>query len=195
MGKPLDSSASFLSFSPTGSPSFFYASCYLIYFSFWSLIPFSLPARPVSSPNGLFLIKFFIFLSPFWMGLTNPWRDLGRFSLQSTSPKLSTLSDISPFSTNLFWLASLLASLVGLNLSFVIGALAWFIKSQKSFLSSPLSASREFALGSDLFSLFINDILASLPSSVSCFFMLTIWPFGPPPSPRFLLRWRPCKKL
>ena len=45
-----------------------------------------------------------------------------------------------------------------------------------------------------LFSLFINDLPASLPSSVSSLFMLTIWPFGPPP-PRSPLRWRPHKEL
>ena len=39
-----------------------------------------------------------------------------------------------------------------------------------------------------LFSLFIND----LPSAA--LFMLTIWPFGPPP-PRSPLRWRPHKEL
>ena len=120
------------------------------------------------------------------MGLTNPGRVLGRFSLLSISRKLLTLSGIQLFSTNSFRLASLLALLVGLNLSFLIGALAWFFKITKVvrfasievFVSSPV-----------LYSLFINDLPASLPSSVSCFLYaddLAIW------SP---LRWRPHKEL
>ena len=65
------------------------------------------------------------------MGLTNPGRALGRSFLLLISQKLSTLSGIPPFSTNSFRLASLLALLVGLNLSFLIGALVWFIKITK----------------------------------------------------------------
>ena len=50
-------------------------------------------------------------------------------------------------------------------------------------------------LGHVLFSLFINDLPVSLPSSVtSALFTLTIWPFGPP-LPRSPLRWRPHKEL
>ena len=75
------------------------------------------------------------------MGLTNPGWALGRSCLLLSSLKLLTLSGILPFSTNLFRLASLLALLIGLNLSF---------------------------LGPVLFSLFINDLLAALPSSISC---------------------------
>ena len=51
--------------------------------------------KPLDSPaslDGLLWIKFCSFLSPFWLGLTNSGRVLGRFSLQSTSQKLSTLS-------------------------------------------------------------------------------------------------------
>ena len=66
------------------------------------------------------------------MGLTNPSRTLGQFSVILISPKIFTLSGIPPFSTNSFRLASLLTLLVGLNLSFLIGALAWFMKITKA---------------------------------------------------------------
>ena len=52
-------------------------------FFFWNLIPFSLPARPVSALDGLHLIKFCTILSPFRMGLTNPGRALGRLKLNA----------------------------------------------------------------------------------------------------------------
>ena len=71
---------------------------------------------------------FCTFLCPFRMGLTNPGLALGRSFLLSISRKLLILSGISPFTTNLFRLASVLALLFGLNLFFLIGPLAWFIK-------------------------------------------------------------------
>ena len=120
-----------LSLSPPAYQSFLKASFYRVYSSFWNLISFSRPARPVSALVGLHLIKFCTFLSPFWMGLTNPGRALGRSCPLSISRKLSTLSGIPSFTTNSFRLASLFALLVGLNLSYVIGALAWFIKVTK----------------------------------------------------------------
>ena len=79
MGKPLDSPASFLpiSLSLPASQSFLNKSSYPVYSFFWSLIPFSLPARPVSALDGLLSIKFCTFLSPFQMGLTNSGQALG----------------------------------------------------------------------------------------------------------------------
>ena len=76
------------------------ASFYPVYSSFWNLIPFSLPARPVSALVGLHSIKFCTFVCPFRMGLTNPGRALGRSSLLSISLKFLTLCGIPPFSTN-----------------------------------------------------------------------------------------------
>ena len=50
--------------------------------------------------------------------------------------------------------------------------------------------SQASVLGPVLFSYFINDLPASLPSSVSCPLYADMWPLGPA-FPRYLLRWRP----
>ena len=109
--------------------------------------------------------------------------------------KLLTLSGIPPFSTNTIRLASLLALLVGLNLSFLTGALAWFFKVTKAAPFESVEVFRKvpfLALSFSLSSLMIFRPLCLLPSVA--LFMLTIWPFGSPP-PRSPLRWRPRKKL
>ena len=155
-----------LSLSPPVSQSYLNASFYHVYFSFRSLISFSLHARPVSALDSLLWIKFCTFLSP-WMGLTNPGRALGLLSLLSTSSKLLTLSGIPPFSTNSFRLASLLALLVGLNLSFLIGALAWFIKITKAVPFESVEVFRKDPFLALYFSLSSSMILpACLPCSV-----------------------------
>ena len=180
-----------LSLSPPAYQSFLNASYFPVFSFFWNLIPFFLPARPVSALDGLHLIKFCTFLSPFRMGLTNPGRALGRSCLLSISLKLLTLSGTPPFSTNLFRLASLLALLVGLNLSFLTGALLWFFKITKAvpFESVEVFHKDPFlALYFSPSSSMIFRLLYLLPSAA--LFTLTIWPFGPPP-PRSPLRWRP----
>ena len=170
-----------LSLSPPAYQSCLNASFYLVFSSFWNLIPFSLPTRPVSALVGLHSIEFCTFLSRFRMGLTNPGRALGRSCLLSISLKLLTLSGIPPFTINLFWLASLLALLIGLNLSFVICALVWFFKITKAVPSSPSRCSARIHSWPCTF-LSINDLLASLPSSVSCSLYaddLAIWSSSP----------------
>ena len=158
-------------------------------------IPFFLPARPVSALDGLHSIKFCTFLSPFRMGLTNPGRALGRSSLISISRKLLTLSGIPPFSTNLFRLASLLALLVGLNLSFLISALAWSFKITKVVPFESVEVFHKNPFLALYFSLSSSMIFRPLCLLLSAaLFTLTIWPFDPPP-PRSLLRWRPHKEL
>ena len=126
------------------------------------------------------------------MGLTNPGRALRRSSLLSISLKLLTLSGILPFSINSFWQASLLALLVALNLSFLTGALAWFFKITKVVPFEVFRKDPFLALFFSLYSLMIFRPLCLLLSAA--LFMLTIWPFGPPP-PQSLLRWRPHKEL
>ena len=129
------------------------------------------------------------------MGLTKPGRALGRSYLLSISLKLLTLSGIPPFSTNLFRLASLLALLVGLNLSFLIGALVWFFKITKVVAFESVEVFRKdpfLTLYFSPYSLMIFQHLCLLPSAA--LFTLTIWSFGPPLH-RSLLRWRPHKEL
>ena len=129
------------------------------------------------------------------MGLTNPGRALRRSCLLSISLKLLTLFGIPPFSTNLYRLASLLALLVGLNLSFQTGALVWFIKITKAAPFESVEVFRKdpfLALFFCLYSLMIFRLLCLLPSAA--LFTLTIWPFVPPQF-RSPLRWRPHKEL
>ena len=129
------------------------------------------------------------------MGLTNPGRALGRSCLLSISLKRSTLFGISPFSINSFRLAFLLALLVGLNLSFLIGALLWSFKITKVVPFEFVEMFRRdpfMALYFSLFSLMIFLLLCHLPSAA--LFTLTIWPFGAP-LPRYPVRWRPHKEL
>ena len=196
MGKPLDSPASFRPISLTSCVSKMFERITLSrLLFFWNLFPSSLPARPVSAQYGLHSIKFCNFLSPFRMGLTNPGRALGQSCLLSISLKLLTLSGIPRFSITLFRLASLLALLVGLNLSFLIDALLWFIKITKAVPFESVEVFRKdpfLALYFSLSSLTIFRFLCLLPSAA--IFTLTIWPFGPP-LPRSPLRWRSHKEL
>ena len=129
------------------------------------------------------------------MGLTNPGWVLRRSFRLSISLKLLTLSGIPPYSINSFGLASLLALLVGLNLSFVIRALVWFIKITKVVPFESVEVFRKdpfLALYFSFSSSMIFLLLYLLPSTA--LFMLTIWPFGPP-LPQFPLRYGPHKDL
>ena len=97
--------------------------------------------------------------------------------------------------SHLFRLASLLALLVGLNLSFLTGALLWSFKITKAATFESVKVFRKdpfLALYISLSSLMIFRPLCLLPSAA--LFTLTIWPFGPLPH-RFPLRWRPHKEL
>ena len=109
-----------------------------------------------------------LFLDSFQMGLIKSSLSLKRFLLQSTFLRLLTLSGILLFSTILFRLFSLLALLMGFNLFFLIGMLAWFIKITKPvpFEFVELFCKDPF-LVLYFFSFFINDLLASLPTSAS----------------------------
>ena len=83
---------------------------------------------------------------------------------------------------NSFWLASLLALLVGLNLFFLIGALLWFFKITKVVAFQSVGVFRKDPFSALYFSLSSSMIfrpLCLLPSAA--LFTLTIWPYGPSP--------------
>ena len=116
------------------------------------------------------------------MDLTNPDPDpvLGRSSLLSISQKLVTQSGTRPFTINSFRLASLLALLVGLNLSFLTGALARFIKITEVVHFRSVDVFRKDLFLALYFSLSLLVIFRSFCLLLSAvFFVLTIWPFGP----------------
>ena len=159
-----------------------------------SRLVFFLNSNSIFSPRqagfrpSLLSIKFCFFLSPLRMGSTKPGQALAQFSLLSTSPKLSTLSDTPPFSTNVFRLEFLFAIFVGLNLSFLIGVLAWIFKITEVASFKSVEMFRKYPLSALYVLLFINYF----PSAA--FFTLIIW-VSDPPSNRFLLHRRPHKEL
>ena len=132
MGKPLDSPASFRSISLTSCVSELF-ECIIL-----SRLLFFLESNSILSPRqagfrpGQSTLDQILFVFQFISdGFNKP--NSGSQTILSTADfsKRLTLSSIPPFSIYSFWLVSLLALLVGLNLSFLIGALAWFIKITK----------------------------------------------------------------
>ena len=196
MGKPLDSPASFRPISLTFCASKLFERIIL------SSLLFFLESNSILSPRqagfrpGRSTLDQILFLSQsISAGFNKPMPGSRKSCLLLISLKLLTLSGIPPFSTNSFRLASLLALLVGLNLSFLIGAFAWFIKITKivPFESVEVFCKDPFlALYFSLSSSMIFRPLFLLPSAA--LFTLMIWPFGPPPlwSP---LQWKIHKEL
>ena len=194
MRKPLDSLASFRPISLTSCVSKLFEHIILSSLLFFLESNSILSPRQAGFRTGRSTLDQILYLSQSILDfLINPGQAIGRSCLLSISLKLLTLSGIPPFSTNLFRLASLLALLVGLNLSFLIGALLWFFKITKAVPFDSVEVFHKdpfLALYFSLFSLMIFRPLCLLPTAV--LFMLTIWPFGPP-TPRSPLRWRPHK--
>ena len=121
------------------------------------------------------------------MALANPSRALEPFLLLD-SPKLLTLTGTQPFITNLFRLVSHFALLVVLHLVFLIGALVWFIKITNVIAFECDEVFRKNQFLALYFSLILSMIfLVPCVFPSAALFMLTIWPFGPPPS-RSMLR-------
>ena len=132
IGKSLDYPASFRFISLTSCISKLFKRIIL------SRLLFFLESNSILSlrqagfrPGRSTLDQILYFSQPMSDGFNKPRSVFVRLSLLSTFPKPSTLSSSPPFFTNSFRLASLPVLLVGLNLFFLIGAFAWFIKITK----------------------------------------------------------------
>ena len=139
MGKPLDSPASFRLISLNSCVSKLFERIILSRLLFFLESNSILSFRQAGFRPGRSTLDQILFLSQSISdGFNKPRLAIGRYCLLSIFLKLLTLSGTPPFSTNLFRLASLLVLLVGLDLSFPTGALAWFFKITKvvSFESS-----------------------------------------------------------
>ena len=169
MGKPLDSPASF-------RPIFLiYWVSKLFERIILSCLLFFLKSNSILSPRQAgvrskrSILDQSLFLSQFISDESNKAR-LGFLTILSTIDFSKVFDSVwLPALFYKFRFAFLLALLVG-NLSFVIGALAWFFKIKKSRF---FRVRRGVLQGSVLspvlfFFLFVNDLSASLPSSVSC---------------------------
>ena len=125
MGTSLDSPASFRPISLTFCVSKLFELIILSRLLFFLESNSILSPRQAGFRRGQSTLDQILYLSQSISdGFDKPSRALGRSSLLSISLKFLALSGILPFSTNSFWLAFLLALLVGLRLSFLIGALA-----------------------------------------------------------------------
>ena len=186
MGKPLNSPGSIRPISLISCVSKLFEHIILS-----SLTPFFLPARSIFVLDNLPSIKFFIFLSPFWMGLTIPSLALRPFSLRSIFLKaFDSVWHLSLFHKLIS--AGLLSCFVGWTwiFFFLRGALVWHVKIKQviPFKSVEVLCNNPFLF---LFSVFINDLHTSL-LLIATLLMLTSWTFG---SPRSLLLERQHKEL
>ena len=117
-----------------------------------------------------------LFLSQFISdGFNNSRWVFGRFLLL-TLLGLLTLPGIPIFSINLFRLASFLALRAGLNLSFLMGGLPWFIKITDVDPFKSIELFRKDPFLALFFPLVISNLSASLLFSVSCsLYDLALW--------------------
>ena len=182
MGKPLDSSASFRPISLTSCVSKLFERIILSSVLFFLESNSILSLRQAGFRPGRSTLDQILYLSQSISDGFNKPRPGSRTTLSTIDfLKAFTLSGILPFSTNSFRLASLLALLVRLNLSFLIGVLVWSIKITKVVAFKSVEVFRKDPFLALYFSLFNNDLPASLPSSVSCFLYaddLAIWSFS-----------------
>ena len=175
IGKPLDSSASFRPISLTSCVSKFFERIIL------SRLLFVLESNSIFSPRqagfrlGQSTLDQILYLSQSISDGFNKPRPGSRTILSTIDFSKAFDSGIPLISTKLFRLASHLALLVGLNLSFLIGALLWFIKITKVVLFESVEVFRKDPFLAPFFSLsslMIFQPLCLLPSAA--LFTLTI---------------------
>ena len=183
MGKPLDSRAFFRPISLTSCVSKLFERIIL------SRLLFFLESNSILSPRhagfrpGRSTLDQILFLSQSISDGFNKPRPGSRTILSTIdfSKAFDSLWHPALFH-KLISAGSLLAMLVGLNLSFLIGALAWFIKITKVIPFESVECSARIRSWPCSSFLFINDLPASLLSSVSCSFYaddLAIWSSSP----------------
>ena len=143
MGKSFDSLASFLPISLAYCASKFFKRIILSRLLFFLESNFTFSPRQAgfcsggSKPNEIFYLPRSI------TEKFNKLRPGSRTILSTIDFSKAFDSGIPPFSINSFQLAFPLALLVGLNLSFLIGALAWFIKITKVILFESVEVFRK----------------------------------------------------
>ena len=132
MGKPLDSSASFRPITFTSYVSKLFERIILSRLLFFLGFNSILSPRHAGFRPGQSTLDQILYLSQSISDGFNKHRPGSRTILCTIDFSKAFDSVWHPaFSTNSFRLASLLALLVGLNLSFLVSALAWFIKITK----------------------------------------------------------------
>ena len=183
MGKPLDSPASFRSISLTSCVSKLFERIILSRLLFFLKSTAILFSHQAGFRPGRSTLDQILFLSQSISDGFNKPRP-------GSQTILSTINFSKAFDSvwhpalfhKLISAGSLLALLVGLHLSFLIGALVWSIKITKVVPFESVEVFRKDPLLALYFSLFINNLPASMTSSISCSLYaddLAIWSSSP----------------
>ena len=182
MGKPLDSPASFRPISLISCVSKLFEGIIL------SRLLFFLESNSIFSPRqagfcpGRSTLDQILFLSQSISDGFNKPRLGSRMILSTIDFSKAFDSVWHPAFFHKLILAGLPPLLIGPNLSFLVGACVVFQNHKSRSFRVHRGVLQGSVLGPVLFSLFINDLLASLPSSISCFLYaddVAIWSSSP----------------